>query len=269
MNYIGIRGHRGAGKSSVGCLLGLVMDAMLKDYPIEYIDDNWRDWCNNIMKDPLFVYNCSLDKVYLESFSDNIKVFVQMILGCPQEYLYNDRYKDTIVVNFRDFTYKEYDPNTHKDLFTADQMYDSINKEEDPQPFRKNSYMTLREFILYFGLEVMQRFFGRNVWVKSLKSNTELWGNIFNESNYYKIFLDLKTPAEATYIKQCDGVIINVTRPDNKKGSSGLERLGQDNRVDYELLVESDLYSIKEQVINIANSILYGRDEKENQKEGE
>ena len=80
--------------------------------------------------------------------------------------------------------------------------------------------------------------------------------------------MDLKTPAEATYIKQQNGLIVNVVRPGHKKGQSGLERLGRDDRIDYTIEVNGELYNTKNDVINIANDII-NKFEKDGRKEGE
>ena len=58
-----------------------------------------------------------------------------------------------------------------------------------------------------------------------------------------------------------NGYIVNVIRPGNKKGNSGLERLGRDDRIDYTVEVKGDLYSTMDQIKNIAISITnYGRE---------
>lgn len=267
INYIGVRGHRGAGKSSISYLLAITIDNILNK-GAEFLNTNEFDsifkyHCDKLINEPNSPFEYSSNRIYLDSFSDSIKTHIQLLLGCPTEYLYIDEYKDNIIVNFRDFSYRKKDDEDIQ-LITAEDMYNNINKESDPLPIQKNIYMTLREFILYFGLEVMQRFFGRNVWVKSLRANNEWWYDMFSGSVSYKIFMDLKTPAEATYIKQNNGLIIDVVRPSNKKGNSGLERLGKDNRIDFTVIVEGDLYSIKEQIINISNSIIKHGRKKEN-----
>ena len=100
----------------------------------------------------------------------------------------------------------------------------------------------------------MQRYFGANVWVKSMKNSAEFYTSIFDDNNSYKIFTDLKTPSEVTYIKGLGGKIIKVSRPDHKKIQKGLDKLGQDTRVDYEIVVGEDLYkTIFDNFANISN----------------
>lgn len=259
MNYIGIRGHRGAGKSSIAWLLANTIDFIQSGHK-GFLDKElfavfYKNWCQKIMEDPNIVNETSFRFVYLDSFSDSIKTFIQLLLGCPSEYLYEDVYKDTIVVNFRDFSCKNINEFEELTLISANELYESIDKDLNAQPITKNLYMTLREFILYFGLEVMQRFFGRNVWVKSLRVNSDMLDSFYGNEKSYKIFMDLKTPAEATYVKQHNGIIVNVVRPGHTKGQSGLERLGRDDRIDYTVEVNGDLYSTMDQIKNIAINI--------------
>lgn len=260
MNYIGVRGHRGAGKSAIAWLLANTIDFIKCGHggflDKEMFDIFYKEWCKKIVEYPNCINESDLRFVYLESFSDSIKTFIHLLLGCDEEYLYDDKYKDTIIVNLRDFSCKTIQEIGDVETVSAENLYDSISKDDDPQPVMKNTYMTLREFILYFGMEVMQRFFGRNVWVKSLRQNSGTVDMFFDTGDNYKIFMDLKTPAEATYIKQQNGFIVNVTRPGHKKGQSGLERLGRDDRIDYEIEVNGDLYSIKNQIVSISTDIV-------------
>jgi hypothetical protein len=260
MNYIGIRGHRGAGKSSIAWLLGNTInfikggnEGLLGSELFEHMYDRW---CDQIMMNPNIINESSIQSVYLDSFSDSIKTFVQLLLGCPEEYLREDSYKDSIVVNLRDFSCTPIEQLGEVNLTSASDLYDSVDKDADPQPIMKNIYMSLREFILYFGLDVMQRFFGRNVWVKSLRVNTEMLDKFYDGKGMYRIYMDLKTPAEATYIKQQNGLIVNVVRPGHKKGQSGLERLGRDDRIDFAIEITGDLKETKTDIINIAKAII-------------
>jgi hypothetical protein len=183
-----------------------------------------------------------------------------LLLGCPEEYVYEDKYKDTVVVNMKDLSCRLLDSFPEpRILMSAQDFYKTMpyDSDETPVAITMNRYMLLREFIMYFGLEVMQRFFGRNVWVKSLKANSEQYDEFYSTGMNYKVFIDLKTPAEATYIKQANGFIINVIRPTNKKGQSGLERLNSryNDKIDYNITVEGDLYSIKDKIREIAKDI--------------
>ena len=265
MHYIGVSGHRGAGKSSIAYLIGRTLELICQGHSKlidndEYYNSFYSEWCEELMISENCINETNLNYIYFESFSDSIKTFIRLLLGCPEEYLYEDKYKDIIVVNVRDLSCKPLDSFVEPPkLITAQEFYKSMPFEynETPIALVTNSYMLLREFIMYFGLEVMQRFFGRNVWVKSLKANSSQYDKFYSTGVNYKIFIDLKTPAEATYIKQASGVIINVNRPSHKKGQSGLERLGarHSDKIDYNITVDGDLYSLKDAIREIAKDI--------------
>lgn len=265
MNYIGVRGHRGAGKSSIAYLLGNTLNLICQGHSKlldneEIFSSFYNAWCKQLMESENCINEANTNHVYFESFSDQIKTFIRLLLGCPEEYLYEDKYKDIIAVNLRnllciDLSKQPMTNDLSTKFVTASEMHQSIDHNLPPQPINSNTYMTLREFIMYFGLEVMQRYFGVNVWVKSLKMNGLRYDDFYDTGECYKIFIDLKTPAEVTYIKQKEGIIVNVERPSNKKGKSGLERLGRDNRIDYNIVVDGDLYDLKNDIINIAKSI--------------
>lgn len=256
MKYIGIRGHRGAGKKTISYLLGNTINYLLKKSNEDF-NELYRTWCDDIIKDERIIHNCALDYVYFESFSDTLKFWVRLLIGCPEEYIYDDYYKDHVIINLKDFSYKVYEeiPNSLK-IYTHEELYNIMPKDKAPVTITKNIYINIRDFIMYFGLEVMQRFFGANVWVKSLKSSEEFYNSIFNEDNNVKIFTDIKTPGEITYIKNNNGKVIKVSRPGFKKQQKGMDKLSQDNRYDFEIIVNRDLYDTKEQILEISKQLL-------------
>lgn len=264
MNYIGIRGHKGAGKKTIAYLLGNTIEYITKhnkgEDTLPY-NNQFTSWCDNIITDENIVQDISLDDIYFDSFGDTPKLLAELLLGCDQKYLYNDYYKDHVVVNMRDFSCKVYDelPDNIK-LYDADEMYMNFSQKKNPTPITKDLYITLREFIMYFGREVMQRFFGLNVWVKSLVASSERFTSIFNDENAYKIFMDIKFPSEVTYIKDHNGIIINVTRPGHRK--RGSDKLSQDIRIDYEVVIGKNLYDLSEIIYNIAEEIIKNNTDK-------
>ena len=261
MKYIGIRGHRGAGKKSVTYLLGntieyLIMKEKNQNNIKTSFDDAYNTWVQHIMDDESIYYTTALKYVYFDSFGDTLKIFVHLLTGIPTDYIYNDYYKDHTVINLKDFTYK-----THKELpnniLTKDEVYSLMNKPGNPTAITKNIYITLREFILYFGIDVMQRYFGLNVWVKALKqSENNFDDDLLGLDCNYKIFSDVKTPSEVTYILDNGGCIIHVTRPNNHKKPKGFDKLSKDGRIDYTIHVGGDLYEIKNQILEIAKQII-------------
>lgn len=268
MNYIGIRGHKGAGKKTISYLLGNTIEYIMnmnRGIEQDSYNNMFVSWCDNIVTDENIVQNIALDNIYFDSFGDTPKLLTELLLGCDQKYLYDDYYKDHVIVNMRNFKCSVYDiiPSDIK-LFDAEGMYNNFSQKKNPLPITKDLYITLREFIMYFGREVMQRFFGLNVWVKSLAASSKRFNNIFDEDQAYKIFMDVKFPSEVTYIKDRNGIIINVTRPGHRK--RGSDKLSQDVRIDYEVVIGKNLYDLSKIIYNIANEIIKNNT-KENGKE--
>ena len=107
---------------------------------------------------------------------------------------------------------------------------------------------------IYFGHEIMQRYFGLNVWVKSLKNNDTRYPVSYNDTNYYQIFTDAKFPSEITYIKDNNGVVVKVNRPSHKK--KGNDRLKNDDRYDYEVNIGESLVDLANPIFDIALDII-------------
>jgi hypothetical protein len=78
--------------------------------------------------------------------------------------------------------------------------------------------------------------------------------NIFGKGDKYKLFVDLKAVSEVTYVKERDGFIIKINRPQNIK-ERGFDNLENDTRYDYELNIEGDLYELKDKIVEIAKII--------------
>lgn len=261
MKYIGVKGHRGSGKNSISYLLGRTINYIYKhgidSLDHEYFDTQYKKWCDELMENESCINNANLEYVYFDSFSDSIKGFIRMMLGCPSEFIYEDKYKDLIVVNLKDLSYRHiYEFEKIPELKTSAEIYNDMpfNSTESPITLTKDRYMLLREFIMYFGYDVMQRFFGKNIWVKILRASCKNWDDIYDRyGDNYKIFTDLKTQAEMDFIKQNNGVVINTIRPSNKKGKSKLTII--DDKSDYNILINGDLMSIKEEIVQIAKNI--------------
>lgn len=261
MKYIGIRGHKGAGKTTISYLLGNTLNYILEK-STDNFDVLYRTWCDDFIKDERIIHECQLEYIYFESFSDTLKLWVKLLIGCPSHWANDDYYKDHVIINLKDFSYIIHDeiPDNIK-VYTHEELYEIMPKDRLPMTITKNIYIDLRNFIMYFGLEVMQRFFGSNVWVKSMKQSHEFYNSLFNDNDMIKLFIDVKTPGEVTYIRNNGGIIVKVIRPKCKKSSSKRDKLSQDNRFDYEVVIGDDLYETKDIVFEIANKIIKNGEE--------
>lgn len=251
MNYIGIRGHRGAGKDLISYVVGCTLNHMIETNQIP--DKSKMDsWINDIIDNDNVIHEVSLKNVYFDSFGDTVKTFVALLLGCDTKYLYDDYYKDRMVIDMSTFKYQIFD-DIPKDLtlVSNEQLYNIMMKQGSPDAVVQQYMITLRDFILYFGQDVMKRFFGTNVWIKSLNLNGNMFENIFSDSSY-KIFRDIKTSSEVTYIKNKGGIIINVYRKNShKKRGFNNDKLLKDKRIDFQINIPDNVYDIYDDIIQI------------------
>ena len=251
IKYIGIRGHRGSGKNTVAYLLGNVIQYCIdndkdKNTTVEDVLNNntfnimYRICCEHIKNDESSALDeMNTPNVYLDSFGDIPRTLLQLITGIPNEYFYSDYYKDHVVVNLKDFSWKVDDNEVNlKSLCSAQTVIEKVEREG----FEKSTiYLSLREFIVYFA-NVCMKYLGQNVWVKSMKaSQINTYDDYYNIGTQYRIFRDLKAPSELTYVKDLEGIIIKVDRPKFKKSRKGVESLDNDNRFDYELTIKEDI----------------------------
>ena len=206
------------------------------------------------MGDENCIYSASLNNVMFESFSSNILFFIELLTGIPAEGLVSDYYKDHMLINLKDFTTAEYSeiPQDLK-IYTHEGIYDAIPKDLPPAQIADDVYMLLRDFIIYFGMDIMQRFFGVDVWVKALERGYKILPEDYY--NDYKIYFDVKTPSEVSFIKNKEGLIININRPLNRKESKDLNKLSKDTRIDYNIEIKGSLKDLKNQIVDICKDI--------------
>lgn len=262
MKYIGIRGERGSGKDLITYVISNILNHMIYEGE-EPTKEQVDKWIKDIIDNENIIHEISLNNIYIDSFGDAVKIFVAMLLGCDTKYLYDDYYKDHMVINMATFEYKIYDNIPDNLILISNELLsDYLLKKGSPDQPLSNIYMSLRDFILYFGHDVMKRFFGANIWIKSLNSNNIMFENIFTDKTY-KIYRDVKTSSEVTYIKDRKGIIIKINKPHNKK-KKGLDTLSKDKRIDYIIDIPDNIYDIYDNILKICKEILKDNGEKEN-----
>lgn len=256
MKFIGIRGHRGSGKLTIAYLLANTLEFLIQGKKLDEYKENFSAWCQYVIEDKEIALNTNCDHVILEGFGDNPKMLIYMLTGIPMSYMGSDFYKDNIIINLKTFQHRNVDESFHPDLTTAKEYFESISLTSEPKPLTKDVYMTLREFIQYFGVYVMQNAFGLNVWVKSMIANQSYYDCLYQDDfNGYKIFFDVKARTEITYVKDKGGVIVKVSRPGHEK-AGGMDLLKGDSRYDYEITNTEHLEDIADQILSIAKKII-------------
>lgn len=260
MKYIGIRGHRGAGKSTTAFLLANTINYLLFELPEEDFDTTFARWCQDIKENPELVNCLDFSRIIVEEFGDGPKIMVSMLTGIDFSNI-TDYTKDNIVINLKTFENKDKSEIDINNLYSAEavanyfETYKPSTKGTPPES-APDMWMTLRQFILYFGVYVIQNAFGRDVWVKTLIANTSYWNGLFPEDkDIYKIIADVKTPAEIDFIQSRGGKIISVERPNHLK-MPGMDFLKNDKRCDYKLVISEDITGLSSSILNIAKNII-------------
>lgn len=261
--YIGIRGHRGAGKNTIGFLLGTAIEYYVLHNTWDGFDEVYKKAVDEVIENgntgevPANDYT----RVYFESFADTPKVTLAQILGIPVEWMYDDWIKDSTLFDLHDFSYTK--AKSKIDLamlqseahpWGAEQLYQFI--QEGKFSFEETGhYMFLRDLIVYYSRYVMQNYFGKNVWVKSLENNKYENERFFaSNKTIYKIFVDCKFPSEISYIYKNEGKVVKVVRDNNvKTGKAISEEITDDPR--YDFLVELDGNLLNEDTIETIKSI--------------
>lgn len=268
VKYIGIRGHRGSGKNTIAYLLGSIIQYFIDNKnstPETLIDDSsfnimYKVCCDAIKQDEQqALANVNNENVYIETFGSSPKMLIELLTDIPHEYFNSDYHKDHVVVNLKDFSWSidENEANL-KSLCSAQAVIEGVEREGFDN---STIYLSLREFIVYFAT-VCMKYLGSNIWVKAMRCNEKRnsrYDDYFNIGTIYKIFADIKAPSELSYVKELDGVIIMVERPEFAKTNKGVSTLDKDPRYDYKVTIEKDILEdtkLKEQLLNIAYALI-------------
>lgn len=243
MKYIGITGHRGSGKTSVGYLMGNTMDAILKGRDKNNIKECFNTWCEDIKRSKNVIYDCVLDYVYFDSFGEMPKAFVAQLLSIDMSVLDSEVMRDNMYVNMKDFRLYAYDESFK--IITSDDILNNTSKRW------KDCYISLREFTNCLSLTIMQRFFGADVWLKSLVVNDEKWQT---NTDAWTIFLDVKTKEEMKYINDKNGIVIKTVRPSHRKSNAGIVSTDA-GTADYVINTEGQLIDLFESIYSVAEKI--------------
>lgn len=246
MKYIGITGHRGSGKTTVAYLLGNVLERIRRNDTKEEINTLFNKLCLTLRQDTNAIYTCPLYYVYFDEFGDAPKSLISQIIGVDMSVLDSDDMKDNLYINLKDFS-----THTGKSdiAITADEYIAHV--PATPKKVSKDIYMSLREFIEFFSVDLMQRYLGSNVWVKMLNLTKEKYGEL---EDGWRIFADVKFDFELQYIKDNNGFVISTKRPSKKKKATKVSN-NIDASMDYTVNTEGELETLFEPIYEIAKDI--------------
>lgn len=136
------------------------------------------------------------NQVYRASFSHPLKSIVTMLTGVPFEILNDSSKKKEYIININTFEYKEGFPNL--DISTL------YKKRENGELV--DGWLTVNDFINYFGHHVCKRFIGKDVWVRCEEKSTEQYPT----TEKWRIYSDVRTKSEYDFIKSKEGILIRI-----------------------------------------------------------
>lgn len=233
---IAVSGVKGSGKDSVSSMLQycLSVPKMFRQY---FFYKNFRKWIKPKYKriafaDPLKkmlsdLLNIEIDKFYNREFKENHVINVST-LDIPKPKAINE----TLVLDFDKI---------------SDSKFNKLVKQLDPSLVESN--LSIRQLLQYFGTEIMQKYFGKRVWINSTMRNR----------SEYTIVSDLRFIEEYNAVKEKKGVIIYVNRPNYEFGQHASERemkeLLEGDKYDFIIDNNGSIEDLFNQVKNIAKEL--------------
>lgn len=176
------------------------------------------------------------------AFADPLKGMLATLLNLPVE-IFNDRnFKEFYVINVPTLTVS----NDCVDKL-SDSKFNKLVKNLDSSLTESN--LTIRQLMQYFGTQVMQTYFGRNIWINATLKNAE----------DTTIITDLRFKAEYEAVKSLGGIVIYVSRPHYTFGQHASERemeeLLNNNKYDYIIENDGSIEDLFENVREICNDL--------------
>ena len=181
----------------------------------------------------------------LLAFADPLKKMLAILLNVPVE-KFNDRiFKENTYVNLNTLDYFLLNRKDKSSL--SDSKFTKMAKDLDTEILSYN--LTIRQLMQYFGTQVMQTYFGRNIWINATLKNAE----------DTTIITDLRFKAEYEAVKSLGGIVIYVSRPHYTFGQHASERemeeLLNNNKYDYIIENDGSIEDLFENVREICNDL--------------
>lgn len=161
------------------------------------------------------------------AFADPLKKMLSDLLNIKLEHFYDREFKENCIVNVSTLQ------NNWETEKLSDSKFNKLVKQLDPSLTEAN--LSLRQLLQYFGTEIMQKYFGKRVWINSTLANR----------SKYTIISDLRFIEEYNAIKESGGLVIYINRPNYEFGQHASER-------EMKELLENDKYDF---IINNNGSI--------------
>lgn len=194
MNIIAISSFKNAGKDTAAHMLQYLLNApkIFRFY-----------WCYKLFKN-------FPGKWKITSFAKPLKEVLSVILGVPVKKFEDRNFKENYYVHLWDFKIVEKYLLDDSDILSDNKFTKAIKTGE---PFPKDTWLSIRQLMQYFGTQVLQTYLGRRVWINSTLKR-----------KYPFIISDLRFIEEYNAVKELNGTVIYIKRDSAKPGTHQSER---------------------------------------------
>lgn len=220
MKYIGITGKRGSGRETLAWLLGQTLQCKDK-LTFEDYQERFKNWTDAVKESKSCIG--SSNYYILESFGGIILDNIRLTIPCLRDL---------------DLSQESADLERPFDVDTL-----TVGSGD----------ITVGDFIILYADKTLKTKFGQRFWVNI----AEQWVQRTEEDPYsteqYIIYWDVKTDAEAEYIKKHGGTLIHVTCPERLRrgGYNTIKSMEPDIRI----RLHKDFVEDCEQIWNLAQSL--------------
>ena len=182
------------------------------------------------------------------AFADPLKKMLSSLLNIELEKFYDRDFKENHIINVSTLStphMKIVDGDIVCFNKLSDSKFNKLVKQLDPSLVESN--LSLRQLLQYFGTEIMQKYFGKRVWINSTLANR----------SKYTIISDLRFIEEYNAIKENGGLVIYINRPNYEFGQHASERemkeLLENNKYDFIINNNGSIEDLFNQVKSICN----------------
>ena len=244
---MGIRGSAGSGKDTVAYLFAGALNYYIEHSNGSFCDftnDEWYYYWNDMKKNALAANGNILhsegagdfSNIYFETFADNVKIILSMLTGIEYEKFYDSSLKENLYFNFATFE------NCLKDnlledaiILTDDECINMVDNNNINLSIKTNYWISMRSLMVYFGTHIIQRYFGKKAWVNSLSV-----GHMRYIDNSVRIISDCRFPHELKYIRDNNGIVLQVQSNRNKiKESNSVAETSLIDNKDYDIIIDN------------------------------
>lgn len=253
--YIGLNGYAGAGKDTVAKMLSVIFNNLDN----QNSEELYKVWFN-LQKNTRYATFARKDEIgntMCLAFADKLKKIASEIFAIPIEHFYNNKTSGWINIS-GNFEYTEQKP-------LADEIVSAEDYASGGPQYYQNSltkyWMSIREILVYVGTYILQKEVNQNVFINITENRIK---NHCRECEglEYVICTDVRFSHEADYIREKNGILINIVRSDIIQLNNVAEHdLDEEN--DYDFIIENDgnYEDLWNQVWNLvhSNSIFLNR----------